>query len=205
MRLMKIVPPTLTKYFGSAITMGYKASAKLVRDTDFLDWVIGKEQRPYIRRAAIEFFALRNAHKVKGLVAIPQKNKTGNCTHLEVRFNNLIITFHHLGMVHGELQAVPRQAAYRDALAMGNSQESLMAQLFPQDPELSDSMLYAFVAHTGNEAPEDASLIIPTADNRGIIDQMPILLKGQSEVETEKIEEFDVTLKEFKKELGYGN
>ena len=205
MRLKTLVPPPVAKYLGTAITQGYRASAKLVRDTDFLDWDIGREQRPYLRRAAIEFFARRNAKKVKGVIAVPAKNKTGNASHLEVHYNNLVITVNHLGMIHGELQAVPRKAAFRDALASGNSQQSLIAQLYPQDPESVEGTLFAMVAHVGNEIPEAATLIIPTSNNLDVLDSMPILLKGQTEVETELIEDFDIPLKEFKKDLGYGN
>ena len=172
--LKDIVPQELINMLGKSVSRGYILANIVSKSHAFLDTPVGRETKPYIRRAAIEFLAYSNAKEITNLESQFRPNKTRNYHHVELYFNKqLIITINHLGSINGVKQEAPRPAEFRKALASKNPMQD---QLFPNIPEKYsiEDKIHSTLIHEGRDFPERVALIVQNPNTNKILDTLPI-------------------------------
>ena len=172
--IKEMVSKELIDMLGKSVSGGYILANVVTKSHDFLDSPVGKETKPYFRRAAIEFLAYTNAKNVNNLESEFRPNKTRNYHHIELYFNKrLIITINHLACINGIKQELPRDAEFRKELARKNP---LQEHLFPNFPEkyIEGDKIHSTLIHEGRDFPERVALIVQNPNGNKILDTLPI-------------------------------
>jgi hypothetical protein len=196
-----IVNGDLLKVIGKTVYRGYVLTQQMKKTNEIFDTVIGVETLPYVRRAAIEFLAIRNSRGVENLSADIRPNRSGNYHHVELIFNRrLIITFNHLGSINGKRQSLPRPALFRDMLLVNNPDQM---QLFPGFPEkyFGPEQIFAMVLHEGRDFPTAVNLAILNSKGTAFVERLPISLTGYAnDTDVIKVEPLTPEFIEFVKQ-----
>lgn len=80
-----------------AISRGYSMADQLVKNNDMLDWAVGRDNLPYLRRIAVDFELARTlTNGPYGINMRINKNFSKNYHHLELITSDFITTISHV-------------------------------------------------------------------------------------------------------------
>lgn len=138
-------PISVRSCFVPTLLKAYQLTKLHCSSTPYLNWEIGDDEKPNIRRVIVDY-SLRKI-VLEGKVPFQchiEDNAAKNCRHLELKYNNIILTTNHLN----QGARVPRKAIFRDQLAKSNQ-----ISLFPlyDDIEVKTGGVYhAILCHECN-------------------------------------------------------
>lgn len=168
------LPLSTRAHFVPTIKRAYSMVNAIINQNEFLNWKVGKDIMPLLRRVAVEFEfkKLIDSNKFPITYKIAP-NAIENCRHLELLTKKSIVT---ISQVRDE-KRVPRKAIYRNNLSLHN-QMGLFE--FPGDePKEPDDPYYIILTYGGysKNDPEFIKLGIPSPLVREWIYQIDLLVE----------------------------
>lgn len=159
-QLLQIYFPIVVRsWFVPTQTKAYTMTKLHCSSFPYLNWKIGDDEKPNIRRVIVDYYMQKMVadHKLS-FQSYVGENAIGNCHHLELKCNNVILTTSHLN----QCEQRPRKAIFRKQLAKSN-----YLSLFPDYDEIEkdDKSLsyYAVLCHESKgDKLERAFLGIPS-------------------------------------------
>lgn len=162
--------------FSRAVVTGYRYCEALMGSSPVLgNFAVGREQRPYIRRACVEHALTEMCMHTPTLWTELKQNLAKNCTHVVVRKGPLFVTAHHVD--HPGQQA--RYARYREQLCSAHTGDLFAGRYGGVENELlrrNGGPLYLELVHTSDE---DGSLrsidfVLPMSGQAGVLAIVPL-------------------------------
>lgn len=163
-------PRSIRSHFVPTIKRAYELVEELKRDNDILNWPIGEDIIPYLRKVATEFEFMRRIKT--GQLPLNyriKKNVKMNCHHLEIVSNRSILTINQVR----KAKHVPRKAEFRTNLSLSNQ---LLFDFAKDDYRIIDSPYYIILTHGyAGRLPEFVYLGVPQANVRQWIGRIDLL------------------------------
>lgn len=183
-----------------AISRGYSMADQLVKNNDMLDWAVGRDNLPYLRRIAVDFELARTlTNGPYGINMRINKNFSKNYHHLELITSDFITTISH---VDGQYR-LPRKAVFRSNYYLSNQ----LTLPFGRDYEYQPSHpYYALITH-GSEGlvPAFCNLGVPAPNAANWLARINLMsephLISNTTVTVEEVEENLVALRKFKERV----
>jgi len=180
--------------FYRAISSAYANSLKIIEKHPGLNWMIGKEILPHIKRVLIEY-ELQEMCKSNILPYDfrTASNKSDNCLHLEIRASNSILTVSYVSRE----KSMPRDAIFREDLGIFNNQTSM----FDSEKELNGPYHLLLTHGTRGEKPKFVYIGMPNTDARSWMANIPIHKKTfdvihEQDTVTEVEHDYDLDVRE---------
>lgn len=172
-----------------AIGLGYRYAEEIKKSHIALKGVFGKELKPFLQRACIEYTLkdLQTKFPIK-FKCSPQLNKKKNNTHIEVEFGRFILTESRVP-VDGDL---PRDAIYRMELCQINAPLFINTNSYPEK-------VYLILTHFGDKKPDYMNVMVPCKGS----DPICFKLELEEEIDT-PIENTDIEIPLPLKDLDLG-
>lgn len=196
------IPRSFRSHMIPAIRRGYALSSQLLIKEPWLNWVIGKETVPIIRRAAIEYelINLVDFNKINAKYFI-NLNAAKNCHHVEISSGNSILSVCQLRYYNQK----PRRAVYRNTLSCFNMQQ--MSMFSNDNTKYSSKTYYSILAYGGSsiEYPNFVFIGVPTYKVSGWYYKLDLLGESVSMQSTDQeiiSSENLIDLKDYIKKTG---
>lgn len=170
----------------SSITKAYHVLDSLIKEHEFLQFAVGKDARPYLKRVLVDYYLTKLCQNNPSIKYQINKNKAKNCSHVELLLGPFILTASNVE----DFNSIPRKAIFRDDLSQLNidfEQKESQGVLFQSEE------IYGIITHAGYKTtPSFINLGFPDSNNSSWLHYRDLEIKPVS---------FDTPIEEIKDEI----